>query len=118
MFKVYEENKRLKKELEKLNKIIENDSNESYKRIEMESLLRGRIEDLLDKQVLLQKEIVELSEKNYELAKKLTNDNTGKIKDFINELEQNIQVDRSVDTKLISGVTYDYVIEKLKDIIK
>lgn len=118
MFKVYEENKRLKKELEKLNKIIENDSNESYKRIEMESLLRGRIEDLLDKQVLLQKEIVELSEKNYELAKKLTNDTTGKIKDFINELEQNIQVDRSVDTKLISGVTYDYVIEKLKDIIK
>lgn len=37
----------------------------------MESILRGRIDDLLDKQVLLQKEIVELSEKNYELAKKL-----------------------------------------------
>ena len=71
MFKVYEENKRLKKEIEKLNKIIENDSNKSYKRIETESLLRGRIDDLLDKQVLLQKEIVELSEKNYELAKKI-----------------------------------------------
>lgn len=71
MFKIHEENKRLKKELEKLNKIIESDSNKSYKRIETESLLRGRIDDLLDKQVLLQKEIVELSEKNYELAKKL-----------------------------------------------
>lgn len=71
MFKIYEENKRLKKELEKLNKILESDSNKSYKRIETESILRGRIDDLLDKQILLQKEIVELSEKNYELAKKL-----------------------------------------------
>lgn len=40
------------------------------------------------------------------------------IKDFINELEHNIQVDRSVDTKLISGVACDYVINRLKDIIK
>ena len=118
MFKIYEENKRLKKEIEKLNNIIENDSNKSYKRIETESLLRGRIDDLLDKQVLLQKEIVKLSEKNYELAKKFTNDTTVKIKEFINELEHNIEVDRSVDTKLISGVACDYVIEKLKDIIK
>ena len=117
MFKVYEENKRLKKELEKLNKIIENNSNKSYKRIETESLLRGRIDDLLDKQVLLQKEIVELSEKNYELAKKLTNDTTGKIKKFINELEHNIQADKE-DGTLISGVSCDYVIGRLKDIIK
>ena len=65
------ENKRLKKELENLNQIIEDDSNESYKRIETESFLRWRIDDLLDKQVLLQKEIVELSEKNYELARRL-----------------------------------------------
>lgn len=71
MFKYYEENKRLKKEIEKLNKIIENDSNKIYNRIETESILRGRIDDLLDKQASLQKEIVELSEKNYELAKKL-----------------------------------------------
>ena len=118
MFKVYEENKRLKKELEKLNKIIENDSNKSYKRIEMESILRGRIDDLLDKQVLLQKEIVELSEKNYELAKKLTNDTLGKIKEFINELEHNKQIDKDNDETLISGVSCDYVIERLKDIIK
>lgn len=118
MFKIYKENKRLKKELEKLNKIIENDSNKSYKRIEMESILRGRIDDLLDKQILLQKEIVELSEKNYELAKKLTNDTTDKIKEFINELEHNIQVDKSTDVILMSGVACDYVIERLKDIIK
>lgn len=71
MFKIYEENKRLKKELEKLNKIIENDSNKSYKRIETESILRGRIDDLLDENISLKKEIVELSENNYELAKKL-----------------------------------------------
>lgn len=71
MFNVFKENKKLKKEIEKLNKIIEDDSNEHYNRIETESILRGRIDDLLDKQILLQKEIVELSEKNYELAKKL-----------------------------------------------
>lgn len=71
MINIFKENKRLKKEIENLNKIIKDDSNESYKRIEMESFLRGRIDDLLDKQVLLQKEIVELSEKNYELTKKL-----------------------------------------------
>ena len=118
MFKVYEENKRLKKELEKLNKIIENDSNKSYKRIETESLLRGRIDDLLDKQVLLQKEIVELSEKNYELAKKLTNDTTGKIKEFINELEHTVPEDKKTDEILVSGVAWNNVIERLKDIIK
>ena len=117
MFKIYEENKRLKEEIENLNQIIEDDSNESYKRIEMESILRGRIDELLDKQVLLQKEIVELSEKNYELAKKLANYTTGKIKEFINELENNKQVDN--DNNLdISGVTCDYVIGRLKDIIK
>ena len=49
MFKIYEENKRLKEEIENLNQIIEDDSNESYKRIEMESILRGRIDELLDK---------------------------------------------------------------------
>lgn len=118
MFNVFKENKRLKEEIENLNQIIEDDSNESYKRIETESILRGRIDDLLDKQVLLQKEIVELSEKNYELVKKLTNDTTGKIKKLINELEHNIQADKDNGETLISGVSCDYVIEKLKDIIK
>lgn len=45
-------------------------------------------------------------------------DSTGKIKEFINELEHNIQVDKIADDKLISGVSCDYVIERLKDIIK
>ena len=61
MINIFKENKRLKKEIENLNKIIKDDSNESYKRIETESFLRGRIDDLLDKQVLLHKEIVEIA---------------------------------------------------------
>lgn len=40
------------------------------------------------------------------------------IEEFINELEHNIQVDKIVDDTLISGVDCDYVIERLKDIIK
>lgn len=66
----------------------------------------------------LKEEITELYEKNYELAKKLTDDTTGKIEEFINELEHNIQVDKITDDTLISGVACDYVIERLKDIIK
>ena len=38
-------------------------------------------------------------------------------KDFINELEHNIQVDNDNNLK-ISGVTCDYVIDRLKDTIK
>ena len=45
-------------------------------------------------------------------------DSTGKIKEFINELEHNIQVDKNTDDTLISGVSCDYVVERLKDIIK
>ena len=45
-------------------------------------------------------------------------DSTEKIKEFINELEHNIQVDKNTDDTLISGVSCDYVIERLKDIIK
>ena len=45
-------------------------------------------------------------------------DNIEKIKEFINELEHNKQVDKDNGETLISGVSCDYVIEKLKDIIK
>ena len=45
-------------------------------------------------------------------------DSIGKIKEFINELEHNIQVDKNTDDTLISGVSSDYVIGRLKDIIK
>ena len=41
-----------------------------------------------------------------------------KIKEFINELEHNIQADKDNGETLISGVSCNYVIEKLKDIIK
>ena len=44
-------------------------------------------------------------------------DNIEKIKEFIKELEHNIQVGKE-DGTLISGVSCDYVIERLKDIIK
>lgn len=45
-------------------------------------------------------------------------DSTGKIKEFINELEHNIQVDKNTDDTLIYGVSCDYVIGRLKDIMK
>ena len=55
--------------------------------------------------------------KKLEKALKQPDDITNKIKDFIKELEHNIQVDN--DNNLdISGVSCDYVIERLKDIIK
>ena len=82
------------------------------------SYYKGRIDDLQEKVKQLQKELTELYEKNYELAKKLTNDTTGKIKKLINELEHNKQVDKDNGETLISGVSCDYVIERLKDIIK
>lgn len=56
--------------------------------------------------------------KKLENALKQPDDIIDKIKDFINELEHNIQVDKSTDEILMSGVACDYVIERLKDIIK
>jgi hypothetical protein len=57
--------------------------------------------------------IVKLNE-----ALRYQGDTPDKIKKFINELEHNIQVDKADDEALISGVSCDYVIERLKDIIK
>lgn len=45
-------------------------------------------------------------------------DITNKIIEFIKELEHNKQVDKDNGETLISGASCDYVIEKLKDIIK
>lgn len=122
MFKIYKENKALIKENTKLKTELKNKEEQHskliQKRLERESYLTSKIDNLLVKKVELENKIVELSEKNYELAKKLTNDTTDKIKEFINELEHNIQVDKSTDEILMSGVACDYVIEKLKDIIK
>ena len=53
-----------------------------------------------------------------EKALKQSDDVIDKIKEFINELEHNKQVDEDNGETLISGVSCDYVIEILKDIIK
>lgn len=55
--------------------------------------------------------------KKLEKALNQPDDITNKIKDFIKELEHNKQVDKD-DNLDISEVSCDYVIEKLKDIIK
>lgn len=64
IFNVYKENVRLKKENKELKEKVQDISYGYSKSLERENLL-------LDKQFDLQQEIVELSEKNYELAKKL-----------------------------------------------
>ena len=54
-----------------------------------------------------------------EKALKQSDDNKEvKIKEFIKELEHNKQVDKDNGETLISGVSCDYVVERLKDIIK
>lgn len=62
-------------------------------------------------------ELLELIASKLNKALNQQDDTTDKIKEFIKELEHNIQVDKD-DNLDISGVTCDYVIEKLKDIIK
>lgn len=122
LLRIYKENKALIKENTKLKTELKNTEEQHskliQKRLERESYLTSKIDNLLVKKVELENKIVELSEKNYELAKKLTNDTTDKIKKFINELDHNIQADKDNGETLISGVSCDYVIERLKDIIK
>lgn len=118
MINVFKENKRLKKEIEDLESSLEYYRNKDWIKMNGYTITIDRNKKLEEKVKQLQKELTELYEKNYELAKKLTNDTTDKIKEFINELEHNIQVDKSTDVILMSGVACDYVIKKLKDIIK
>ena len=133
MFKYYEENKRLKKELEDLRKryaIIINQNDIVFQKIDYykykfeeeektSQKLRYKVCELLHQNTYLLEENAKLlEEKNNKLAKKNTDDTTDKIKEFINELEHNIQVDKDNGETLISGVSCDYVIERLKDIIK
>lgn len=68
---------------------------------------------LLEQQNEIYDKIKEKIEKSLEQADDVIN----KIKEFINELEHNKQVDKD-DNLDISGVSCDYVIERLKDIIK
>lgn len=69
---------------------------------------------LLEQQNEIYDKIKEKIEKSLEQPGDVIN----KIKEFINELEHNKQVDKDNGETLISGVSCDYVIEKLKDIIK
>lgn len=118
MIKVYEENKRLKKELEELQKRYDIVSMQNKMVFNKNSYYENKIKEL-EKQINeLRKELTELYKENHELVKKLPNDTTVKIKYFINELEHNIQADKDNGETLISGVSCDYVIGRLKDIIK
>ena len=117
MINVFKENKELKKENTRLKKEISDDDYYHKSFLKREQYYINKIDDLQEKVKQLQKELIELYEKNYELAKKSTDDTTIKIKEFINKLEHNIKVDNDNNLK-ISGVTCDYVIDRLKDIIK
>ena len=96
MINVFKENKELKKEIKQLNEIINNNKYIDERFIKREQYYTQKIDYLEEKIIKLQKELTELYEKNYELAKKHNNDN-------------------NLD---ISGVTCDYAIDRLKDIIK
>lgn len=115
------------RELEKLQKEnfellvqLEDTQNKLFKYQEENLYIRNEFGDKernqQDKINKLKEELTELYEKNYELAKKLNN--AEKIKQFINELEHNKKVDKIIDDTLTSAVSCDYVIERLKDIIK
>lgn len=118
IFKEIKENKKLKKEIEELQVRYDRMCREEDKELFNLSYYNSKIDELNKKIRQLQEELTKLYEKNYELAKKITDDTTDKIEEFINELEHNIQVDKIADDKLTSAVSCDYVIERLKDIIK
>lgn len=65
-----------------------------------------------------QNEIYDTFKEKLESVLKQSDDVIDKIKKFINELEHNIQADKDNGETLISGVSCDYVIDRLKDIIK
>ena len=118
MINIFKENKKMKEELEELKAQYYKINDEKTIELFNLSYYNNKIDELNKKIRQLQEELTKLYEKNYELAKKITDDTTDKIEEFINELEHNIQVDKNTDDTLISGVSCDYVIEKLKDIIK
>ena len=118
MINIFKENNKMKEELEELKAQYYKMNDEKTRELFNLSYYNNKIDELNKKIRQLQEELTKLYEKNYELAKKITNNNTNKIEEFINELEYNIQVDKIADDKLTSAVSCDYVIERLKDIIK
>lgn len=71
MFKYYEENKKLKEENIQLRIKLKNDDYSSNAFLKKEMYYTNKIDYLQEKVIKLQKELTELYEKNYELAKKL-----------------------------------------------
>lgn len=71
MINVFKENKRLKKEIKQLNEIINNNKYINERFIKREQYYTQKIDYLEEKIIKLQKELTELYENNYELAKKL-----------------------------------------------
>ena len=90
-----------------------------YIRVLHEDLTDG-IKDNVTKINMLkqQNEIYDVFKEKLESILKQSDDVIDKIKKFINELEHNIQADKDNGETLISGVSCDYVIDRLKDIIK
>ena len=82
--------------------------------------LKKEVNDNTTKIFLLeqQNEIYDKIKEKLEKSLEQPDDVINKIKEFINELEHNKQVDKDNGETLISGVSCDYVIERLKDIIK
>ena len=118
MINIFKENKKMKEELEELKAQYYKMHDKKTEELFNLSYYNNKIDELNKKIRQLQEELTKLYEKNYELAKKITNNNTNKIEEFINELEYNIQVDKNTDDTSTSAVSCDYVIERLKDIIK
>ena len=82
--------------------------------------LTNEIKDNVTKISMLeqQNETYDIFKEKLESILKQSDDVIDKIKKFINELGHNIQADKDNGETLISGVSCDYVIERLKDIIK
>lgn len=82
--------------------------------------LKKEVTDNTTKILLLeqQNEIYDKIKEKIEKSLEQPDDVINKIKKFIKELEHNKQVDKDNGETLISGVSCDYVIERLKDIIK
>lgn len=71
MINIFKEYKKLKEEIKQSNKIINNNKYRNECFIKREQYYTQKIDYLEEKIIKLQKELTELYENNYELAKKL-----------------------------------------------
>lgn len=122
LFNIYKENTKLKTKLKELDEKytqVSGQNNLLFTKIdfytskierdkEIQQDLRFKVNELLHENIELLEERNKIS-KDKSIAKSIAT--------FIEELEHNIQVDRN-NNRDISGVSCDYVIERLNDIIK